>query len=82
MLAWYDGTERFQPPQLNYPNLTPLSKALFSVFWHSPRARQARPIQKLKRMPNDLPEFNRINRVLWNLKTSLGAAYSALDLAK
>ena len=35
MLAYFDDTERFQTPQLNYPNLNPISKALFSVFRHS-----------------------------------------------
>jgi len=34
------------------------------------------------RKPKDLPEFNWINTVLGNLKTSLGGAYHAFDFAK
>jgi hypothetical protein len=34
------------------------------------------------RKPRDLPEFNWINTVLGNLKTSLGGAYPAFDFAK
>ena len=34
------------------------------------------------RKPKDLPEFNWINMVLGNLKTSLGGAYHAFDFAK
>lgn len=34
------------------------------------------------RKPKDLPEFNWINTVLGNLKTSMGGAYHAFDFAK
>ena len=34
------------------------------------------------RKPKDLPEFNWINTVFGNLKTSLGGAYHAFDFAK
>lgn len=34
------------------------------------------------RKPKELPEFNWINTVLGNLKTSLGGAYPAFDFAK
>ncbi|GJL76719.1 MAG: hypothetical protein NMNS02_28250 [Nitrosomonas sp.] len=34
------------------------------------------------RKPKDLPEFNWINMVLGNLKTSMGGAYHAFDFAK
>ena len=34
------------------------------------------------RKPKDLPEFNWINTVLGNLKTSLSGAYHAFDFSK
>ncbi len=34
------------------------------------------------RKPKDLPEFNWVNTVLGNLKTSFGGAYHAFDFAK
>ncbi|MGH8557376.1 MAG: transposase, partial [Methylococcales bacterium] len=34
------------------------------------------------RKPKDLPEFNWVNTVLGNLKTSLGGAYHAFDFGK
>jgi hypothetical protein len=44
--------------------------------------RQRRSIIADARKPKDLPEFNWINTVLGNLKTSLGGAYHAFDFAK
>jgi len=41
-----------------------------------------RPIIAGGRKPKDLPEFNWINTVLGNLKTSLGGAYHSFDFAK
>ena len=43
---------------------------------------QQRAIVADGRKPKDLPEFNWINTVLGNLKTSLGGAYHAFDFAK
>ena len=43
---------------------------------------QHRAIVADGRKPKDLPEFNWINTVLGNLKTSLGGAYHAFDFAK
>jgi hypothetical protein len=43
---------------------------------------QHRAIIAGSRKPKDLPEFNWINTVLGNLKTSLGGAYHAFDFAK
>jgi len=43
---------------------------------------QHRPVIAAGRKPKDLPEFNWINTVLGNLKTSLGGAYHAFDFAK
>ena len=43
---------------------------------------QHRAIVADGRKPKELPEFNWINTVLSNLKTSLGSAYHAFDLAK
>ena len=41
-----------------------------------------RPMIAGGRKPKDLPEFNWINTVLGNLKTSLGGAYHSFDFAK
>lgn len=43
---------------------------------------QHRAIIADDRNPRDLPEFNWINTVFGNLKTSLGGAYHAFDFAK
>ena len=43
---------------------------------------QHRAIVADGRKPKELPEFNWINTVLGNLKTSLGGAYHAFDFAK
>lgn len=43
---------------------------------------QHQPIVVGARKPKDLPEFNWVNTVLGNLKTSFGGAYHAFDFAK
>lgn len=40
------------------------------------------PVIVAGRKPKDLPEFNWVNTVLGNLKTSLGGAYHAFDFSK
>ena len=64
------------------PNCTVISDGLACFAGVIDAGCQHKPVIVNGRKPKDLPEFNWINTVLGNLKTSMGGAYHAFNFAK